>query len=183
MLLARRCIARALSLTPGPPCSRAHRLREDLYDGSESQGAVFAAVVSLGALVGALTGGWLSDKVGRRMGLALFAIPGIIGWVVIATARPWGGLIPLAVTCAGKTLPLPCVFATAFVGKTASFLAVPRPGALRVLDRRALFANAGAVVLLHPPLTSVDVSNWNGGGGQIGGSNRCQQLQYRARYC
>ena len=134
-------------------------------------------------LVGALTGGWLSDKVGRRMGLALFAIPGIIGWVVIATARPWGGLIPLAVTCAGKTLPLPCVFATAFVGKTLPFLAVPRPGARRVLDRRALFANAGAVVLLHPPLTSVDVSNRNGGGGQIGGSNRCQQLQYRARYC
>eukprot|EP01050_Picozoa_sp_SAG11_P020501 SAG11_NODE_3465_length_2431_cov_1.608919_2_plen_296_part_00 len=68
-------------------------------------GALFASIISLGALPGALGGGWLGDHLGRRFALALFSLPGVLGWVAIAIARPWGGAgsaTALVVCCAGR---------------------------------------------------------------------------------
>ena len=40
-------------------------------------------LLSVGALVGALAGGWIVDYAGRKMSLVLFGIPSSLGWLMI----------------------------------------------------------------------------------------------------
>ena len=67
------------------------RIREDLLGGDEQLGALMTSVVSLGALVGALSGGQLSAAFSRRIAIAVSAVPGLLGWLLVAVPRPsWG---------------------------------------------------------------------------------------------
>jgi MFS family permease len=81
------------------------RIRDDLLGGDEQLGALMTSVVSLGALVGALTGGQLSAALSRRVAMGVSAIPGVIGWVLLALPRPsWGVGLSLTVLITARVL-------------------------------------------------------------------------------
>ncbi|XP_044405700.1 sugar transporter ERD6-like 16 [Triticum aestivum] len=54
---------------------------------SNSQYGIFASVLTVGAMVGALTSGRLADTLGRKMTMWLAAIVGIFGWLAIYLAK------------------------------------------------------------------------------------------------
>ncbi|KAF7086161.1 hypothetical protein CFC21_089491 [Triticum aestivum] len=54
---------------------------------SNSQYGIFASVLTVGAMVGALTSGRLADTLGRKMTMRLAAIVGIFGWLAIYLAK------------------------------------------------------------------------------------------------
>ena len=43
-------------------------------------------LLSVGALLGSLVGGWIVDYAGRKMSLVLFGIPSSLGWLMIVLA-------------------------------------------------------------------------------------------------
>ncbi|XP_048536156.1 sugar transporter ERD6-like 16 isoform X2 [Triticum urartu] len=65
---------------------------------SNSQYGIFASVLTVGAMVGALTSGRLADTLGRKMTMRLAAIVGIFGWLAIYLAKG------AAMLCLGRVL-------------------------------------------------------------------------------
>ncbi|KAK3151689.1 hypothetical protein QOZ80_3AG0249250 [Eleusine coracana subsp. coracana] len=54
---------------------------------SNSQYGVFGSVLTIGAMIGALTSGGLADILGRKMTMRLAAVVGIFGWITIYIAK------------------------------------------------------------------------------------------------
>ncbi|KAF0911916.1 hypothetical protein E2562_012740 [Oryza meyeriana var. granulata] len=54
---------------------------------SNSEYGVFGSVLTIGAMIGALTSGHLADNLGRKMTMRLAAIIGIVGWFTIYFAK------------------------------------------------------------------------------------------------
>uniref|UniRef100_A0ACD5YKT1 Uncharacterized protein n=1 Tax=Avena sativa TaxID=4498 RepID=A0ACD5YKT1_AVESA len=54
---------------------------------SNSEYGVFGSVLTIGAMIGALTSGRLADSLGRKMTMRLAAIVGIFGWLTIYLAQ------------------------------------------------------------------------------------------------
>eukprot|EP00850_Spirogloea_muscicola_P004956 SM000022S07170 [mRNA] locus=s22:315139:319089:+ [translate_table: standard] len=54
---------------------------------SNGQASLFAALVTAGAMLGALASGNLADRLGRKFCLAAAAVPNIGGWLMIAFAK------------------------------------------------------------------------------------------------
>ncbi|XP_072908749.1 solute carrier family 2, facilitated glucose transporter member 8 isoform X1 [Hemitrygon akajei] len=52
-----------------------------------TQASWFGSLVTIGAAVGGIVGGWLVDKLGRKLSLMLCGLPFIIGFTVIVGAR------------------------------------------------------------------------------------------------
>ena len=52
----------------------------------DTQMAIVGSFVNLGALLGALTGGFLMDRFGRKLVLIFLSLPFVIGWLLIAVA-------------------------------------------------------------------------------------------------
>ena len=48
--------------------------------------SLVGSFVNLGALLGALTGGFLMDRFGRKLVLIFLSLPFVIGWLLIAVA-------------------------------------------------------------------------------------------------
>lgn len=48
--------------------------------------SLVGSFVNLGALLGALTGGFLMDRFGRKMVLIVVSLPSVIGWLLIVLA-------------------------------------------------------------------------------------------------
>ena len=44
---------------------------------------ILQVLLSVGALLGSLVGGWIVDYAGRKMSLILFGIPSSLGWLMI----------------------------------------------------------------------------------------------------
>jgi len=65
----------AQSLLVGEYCNQSPCLNEQEF-------AVFSGVVTLGAMVGAVSGGPLNDAIGRKGGLQLSSVPLILGWAL-----------------------------------------------------------------------------------------------------
>lgn len=51
-----------------------------------TQMAIVGSFVNLGALLGALTGGFLMDRFGRKLVLITMSLPFITGWLLIIVA-------------------------------------------------------------------------------------------------
>ncbi|KAG2551733.1 sugar transporter ERD6-like 7 isoform X2 [Panicum virgatum] len=54
---------------------------------SNSEFGVFASVLTIGAMIGALTSGRLADVLGRKMTMRFAAVVGIFGWITIYFAK------------------------------------------------------------------------------------------------
>ena len=52
----------------------------------ESEGAWFASILNIGALIGCFIAGWSMEKFGRKLSLMLLAVPFILGWLLIFSA-------------------------------------------------------------------------------------------------
>jgi len=57
------------------------------------QGSFFASLINIGAMLGAFSGGPISDYLGRKMGVMLSSIPLILGWAWIAIEQNYYGLL------------------------------------------------------------------------------------------
>ena len=80
-------------------------------------------LLSVGALLGSLVGGWIVDYAGRKMSLMLFGIPSSLGWLLIVLTlltdgppfRPllYGGrsLIGFSIGYVSLCVPVRCVLA------------------------------------------------------------------------
>jgi len=54
---------------------------------SNSEFGVFASVLTIGAMIGALTSGRLADVLGRKMTMRFAAVVGIFGWITVYFAK------------------------------------------------------------------------------------------------
>jgi MFS family permease len=52
----------------------------------DTEMSIVGSFVNLGALLGALTGGFLMDRFGRKMVLIFLSLPFVLGWLLIAVA-------------------------------------------------------------------------------------------------
>nr|CAB3495852.1 unnamed protein product [Digitaria exilis] len=59
---------------------------------SNSEYGVFASVLTIGAMIGALTSGRLADILGRKMTMRFAAVVGILGWLTVYFAKDAMGL-------------------------------------------------------------------------------------------
>lgn len=69
------------------------------------------AIVTLGATVGGVLGGWLVDRAGRKLSLLLCTVPFVIGFAVITAAQDvWmllGGRLLTGLACGVASLVAP----------------------------------------------------------------------------
>lgn len=71
-----------------PQLDKERELKADNYlDVSVNEGSWIASVIVLIVPVGAMMGGFIMDSIGRLNTIKLAAIPGAIGWSLIATAN------------------------------------------------------------------------------------------------
>lgn len=68
---------------------------EELVEFTAQQESVYAAIINIGAVIGAFLGAILSDKVGRRRTLAGTAMPHLIAWVGTGYTKNWIALCAL----------------------------------------------------------------------------------------
>lgn len=56
-----------------------------LYDGklTNAQLRIIAGIGPIGCVIGNLSGGWLSETIGRKMTLVLIGVPQLISWVLV----------------------------------------------------------------------------------------------------
>ena len=52
----------------------------------DTEMSIVGSFINLGALLGALTGGFLMDRFGRKLVLIFLSLPFVIGWLLIAVA-------------------------------------------------------------------------------------------------
>lgn len=89
-------------------------------DALSSAGGLLQAIVTLGAAVGGVLGGWLVDRAGRKLSLLLCTVPFVTGFAIITAAQDvWtllGGRLLTGLACGIASLVAP--------------VSVPQPGAL-----------------------------------------------------
>ncbi|MEQ2161256.1 Solute carrier 2 (Facilitated glucose transporter) member 8 [Goodea atripinnis] len=54
---------------------------------SEIQGSWFGSIVTIGAAVGGLLGGWMVQKIGRKLTLMFCTLPYVFGFTIIIAAQ------------------------------------------------------------------------------------------------
>ncbi|KAB0794305.1 hypothetical protein PPYR_11144 [Photinus pyralis] len=85
---------------------------------TESEGSLVGSMLAIGALISAIPGGYIADRIGRRNINMLIAIPYIINWLLIVFASN-AVMLYIARFFAGLATGAVCVTAPMYIGEIA----------------------------------------------------------------
>lgn len=91
----------------------------DLVEFTPNSEKWYASLFNIGAVVGAFTGSWMSDRFGRKNTVAFTAIPHMIAWGGTALAHSGGLLLALRILC-GWAVGIGSAVTPCYIGEVAT---------------------------------------------------------------